>query len=126
MPMTQQSIYEPLFVFNAADGTTTPWLATEWTSSEDGTSVTFTLREFCDACGVRRQMIIEMVEEGVIEPALSSDAEWKFHGHTLVRAQRALRLVRDLDINWPGAALVRTINVPSVRAEGENNEGGRA
>jgi chaperone modulatory protein CbpM len=68
--------------------------------------VTFTLREFCDACGVRRQMIIEMVEEGVIEPALPSEAEWKFHGQTLVRAQRALRLVRDLDINWPGAALV--------------------
>jgi chaperone modulatory protein CbpM len=68
--------------------------------------VTFTLREFCGACGVRRQMIIEMVEEGVIEPALPSEAEWKFHGQTLVRAQRALRLVRDLDINWPGAALV--------------------
>ena len=67
--------------------------------------VTFTLREFCDACGVRRQMIIEMVEEGVIEPALASEHEWQFHGHALVRAQRALRLVRDLDINWPGAAL---------------------
>lgn len=45
MPMTQQAIYEPMFVFNAADGTTTPWLATEWSSSEDGMSVTFTLRE---------------------------------------------------------------------------------
>ena len=29
-PMTQQAIYEPLLVFNPADGTTTPWLATEW------------------------------------------------------------------------------------------------
>lgn len=67
--------------------------------------VTFSLREFCDACGVRRQMIIEMVEEGVIEPAHSGKTEWMFHGHTLVRAQRALRLVRDLDVNWPGAAL---------------------
>lgn len=67
--------------------------------------VKFTLREFCDACGVRRQLVVEMVEEGVIEPAHRSGREWEFHGHTLVRAQRALRLVRDLDVNWPGAAL---------------------
>lgn len=67
--------------------------------------VTFTLHEFCDACGVRTQLVAEMVEEGVIEPARHSDTEWQFHGHTLVRARRALRLVRDLGINWPGAAL---------------------
>jgi chaperone modulatory protein CbpM len=67
--------------------------------------VTFTLHEFCDACGVRSELIIEMVEEGVIEPARRTETEWEFHGHALVRAQRALRLVRDLDVNWPGAAL---------------------
>ncbi|NYI03778.1 ABC transporter substrate-binding protein [Allostreptomyces psammosilenae] len=43
-PMTQQAIYEPMFVYNPADGSTTPWLATEWTTAEDGLSVTFTLR----------------------------------------------------------------------------------
>ena len=67
--------------------------------------VTFTLHELCDACGVRRQLIVEMVDEGVIEPARAADTEWQFHGHALVRAQRALRLVRDLDVNWAGAAL---------------------
>jgi chaperone modulatory protein CbpM len=67
--------------------------------------VTFTLREFCDACGIQSQLVIEMIEYGVIEPARRSEAEWEFHGHALVRAQRALRLVRDLDVNWPGAAL---------------------
>jgi peptide/nickel transport system substrate-binding protein len=45
MPMTQQAIYEPLFVFNPVDGATTPWLAKEWSPSEDGMGVTFTLRE---------------------------------------------------------------------------------
>jgi len=45
MPMTQQAIYEPMFVFNPTDGTTTPWLATDWASSEDGMGVTFTLRD---------------------------------------------------------------------------------
>jgi chaperone modulatory protein CbpM len=66
--------------------------------------VTFTLREFSHACGIRTELIIEMVEEGVIEPAVV-ETEWRFHGDSLVRAQRALRLVRDLELNWPGAAL---------------------
>lgn len=44
-PMTQQAIYEPMFVYNPADGTTTPWLATEWVTSQDGTDITFTLRD---------------------------------------------------------------------------------
>lgn len=67
--------------------------------------VTFTLGELSHACGIHTELIIEMVDEGVIEPAASGN-EWQFHGHSLVRAQRALRLVRDLDLNWPGAALV--------------------
>jgi peptide/nickel transport system substrate-binding protein len=44
-PMTQQAVYEPMFVYNPADGSTTPWLATEWTTSDDGTQITFTLRD---------------------------------------------------------------------------------
>ena len=67
--------------------------------------VTFTLGELSHACGIQTELVIEMVDEGVIEPA-ASDNEWQFHGQSLVRAQRALRLVRDLDLNWPGAALV--------------------
>ena len=44
-PMTQQAIYEPMLVFNPNDGTTTPWLAKEWTAAPDGTSITFTVRD---------------------------------------------------------------------------------
>ncbi len=44
-PMTQQAVYEPMFVYNPADGSTTPWLATEWSASDDGTALTFSLRE---------------------------------------------------------------------------------
>lgn len=66
--------------------------------------VTFTLHEFCHACGIQTELVVEMVQEGVIEPA-ATEEEWQFHGHALVRARRALRLVRDLDVNWPGAAL---------------------
>lgn len=65
----------------------------------------FTLHQFCDACGVQRELIVTMVTEGVIEPVEPRGEDWIFSGRELVRAQRALRLVNDLDINWPGAAL---------------------
>ncbi len=67
--------------------------------------VTFSLREFCDACGVRSELVVEMVQEGVIEPTGGGPDDWRFEGPTLVRAKRALRLVNDLGVNWPGAAL---------------------
>jgi len=44
-PMTQVAIYESMLVYNPADGTTTPWLATDWDVAEDGTGITFHLRE---------------------------------------------------------------------------------
>jgi peptide/nickel transport system substrate-binding protein len=44
-PMTQQAIYETMLVFNPADGSTTPWLATKWTAAADGSAIEFTLRD---------------------------------------------------------------------------------
>lgn len=67
--------------------------------------VRFTFEELCHACGASREVVVEMVSEGVIEPEDDSGEEWLFHGETLVRARRAIRLVRDLRVNWPGAAL---------------------
>ena len=45
VPMTQQAVYEPLMVVNPVDGTTVPWLATEWEVAPNGKGVTFTLRD---------------------------------------------------------------------------------
>jgi chaperone modulatory protein CbpM len=67
--------------------------------------VSFTLVEFSEACGAEVAIVREMVAEGVIEPSGQGGDEWRFSGETLVRARCALRLVRDLRVNWPGAAL---------------------
>lgn len=68
------------------------------------TRTTFTLSEFSRVCGVEQSLVLEMVAEGVIEPT-ETRGDWQFHGEALVRAKRGLRLVRDLGVNWPGAAL---------------------
>ena len=44
-PMTQQAIYESMLIYNPADGSTTPWLATEWEVAPDSTGITYHLRE---------------------------------------------------------------------------------
>jgi chaperone modulatory protein CbpM len=80
--------------------------------------VTFTLSELSEVCGVKRELVVQMVEEGVIEPAREEDPEWLFHGSSLVRAQTALRLVRDLGVNWPGAALALDLLEELERLQG--------
>lgn len=44
-PMTQQAIYESMLVYNPADGSTIPWLATEWEVDADSMGITYQLRE---------------------------------------------------------------------------------
>ena len=48
---------------------------------------------------------MEMVEEGVLVAHGRTSSEWRFTGRSLIRAQKALNLTRDLRVNWPGAAL---------------------
>jgi len=68
----------------------------------------FTLEEVSIACSVRTEYIIELVEEGVVEP-LEQQREyryWTFTGKNLLRARKARRLQQDLGLNLAGAALV--------------------
>jgi chaperone modulatory protein CbpM len=65
----------------------------------------FTLIELSQACGRSTEWIIELVEEGVIEPGGTDQADWRFRGTCLRRVQIAQRLESDLGVNLPGAAL---------------------
>jgi len=63
------------------------------------------LSDMAKRCAVETHIIIEMVEEGVLEPQGQRPEEWQFHGLDLIRLHRALRLQRDLEVNLPGIAL---------------------
>ena len=67
--------------------------------------VRFTLIELCQACSAEAEHVTAWVLEGVLEPVGESPQDWRFGGDSLRRAQLALRLSRDLDINPPGVAL---------------------
>jgi chaperone modulatory protein CbpM len=66
---------------------------------------TLGLRELSSACAVQAEYIIELVEEGVIEPVSYRRPRWQFTGESLTRARRAVALQRDLGLNIEGAAL---------------------
>ncbi len=67
--------------------------------------VQLTLLELCQACRAEEENVLAWVFEGVLEPAGESPENWRFSGESLRRAQLALRLSRDLEINPPGVAL---------------------
>ena len=68
-----------------------------------------TLEDLCRACTAQADIIIELVTEGVIDNMpMQQDAppeHWRFTGLHLHRAKVAMRLHRDLGVNFAGAAL---------------------
>jgi chaperone modulatory protein CbpM len=68
----------------------------------------FTLDEISHACSVRTEYIVELVDEGILEPMEQKREQrhWSFTGQSLLRARKARRLQQDLGINLAGAAVV--------------------
>ena len=64
------------------------------------------LAEFCAASGLLESLVAEMVREGILEPRGAVPQEWHFSGACLAHAQRALRLQRELELNWAAVAFV--------------------
>jgi len=76
------------------------------------------LGDLSRACRVHADWIIELVDEGILEPTGEDTAHWHFSGTSLMRARTVLRLQHDLDVNLSGAALVLDLldEVESLRA----------
>jgi chaperone modulatory protein CbpM len=68
-------------------------------------SAELSLDELCRACSRHKQWVIELVEEGVLEPIGQNHEQWRFSATSLQRARITMRLERDLGVNLPGIAL---------------------
>ena len=67
--------------------------------------VQLSLTELCQASSAERELVLQLVEHGVIEPQGDAPQAWVFSGSSLQRTRVALRLLHDLELNLPGAAL---------------------
>lgn len=63
------------------------------------------LTELSQACSTSTEWVIELVQEGVLEPVGPQPKQWRFSGTSLKRAHSAMRLQTDLKINLAGVAL---------------------
>jgi chaperone modulatory protein CbpM len=89
-------------------------------------TTTLTLDELSCACSVQTEHIIELVDEGILEPVGRDLSDWCFPGPSLGRARIAMHLQRDLEINLAGVALVLDLmdELESLRARLRQFEGG--
>lgn len=67
--------------------------------------VVMSLGELCRAAQLSAERVIELAEEGVIEPVGRDPRSWRFRGTSLRRIRCALRLEADLGVNVAGVAL---------------------
>ncbi|MBS0849424.1 chaperone modulator CbpM [Citrobacter sp. JGM124] len=73
------------------------------------TVTTHNVSEFCFCTGVSEEDLLEIVGLGVIEPQLTSTRHWIFVDNDVVIVHRAVRLRRELALDWPGIAIVLTL-----------------
>lgn len=64
------------------------------------------LGELVRSCRLSRNLLLQMVAEGLLQPQGPEPESWRFPGPQVRRAQRAARLMQDLELDLPAAALV--------------------
>ena len=67
--------------------------------------IELSLAELCRACQLPAERVVELVDEGVIEPVGRDPVGWRFRGISVRRVRCVQRLERDLGVNVAGAAL---------------------
>jgi chaperone modulatory protein CbpM len=67
--------------------------------------VVLSLAELCRASRLSAEHVIELANEGIVEPIGRSPERWQFRGISLRRIRCAQRLEEDLGVNMAGVAL---------------------
>lgn len=64
-----------------------------------------TLMELCRICRASPESVIEMVNEGILDPHGIRPSGWRFPFPAVERVRKVQHLQRDLSVNLAGAAL---------------------
>lgn len=68
--------------------------------------IVFSLSGLCQAAGATPAQVLDLVDEGVLQPAGDEPRHWVFAGPSMRTTRAALRLNSDLALGPAGAALV--------------------
>jgi chaperone modulatory protein CbpM len=70
---------------------------------------TLSLNDLCHISGSSADWVIELIEEGILEPTGPSRTAWRFESSSITIIRKVQRLQADLRINIPGVALVLSL-----------------
>jgi chaperone modulatory protein CbpM len=69
--------------------------------------LSISVRELCQYEGLTEQLIVEVVEHGIAQPAAGRKVhDWEFDTTSVHWLRKAVRLHRDLEIDWIAVAMV--------------------
>lgn len=74
-----------------------------------------TLTELCRVCGSHAEWIVELVDEGILEPEGAERRLWRFGSASVTIVRKVRRLQTDLRVNVPGAAVVLALSQENTR-----------
>lgn len=69
------------------------------------TSYYLTMTELTQSVRVSTETIVTIVDCGIVEPEGDQPQKWLFEPQMVKSIQRACRLQRDLELDWPAVAL---------------------
>lgn len=69
-------------------------------------SVSISFNDACYEIGIESEQAFAIVESGIIAPEGDAPEDWLFDLEMISRAKRALRLQRDLHMDWSAVALL--------------------
>lgn len=69
------------------------------------TEVWLSLNELCERCGLKSSLLVELVGLGLVAPKVVAPDQWRFRATTVLTLHQALRLKRELDLDWQGVAV---------------------
>lgn len=78
------------------------------------------LNQLCHMCRMKPAMIVEMVDEGILDPSGRGVKSWRFSYTTVDRILKVRRLQNDLKVNLAGAALALHLLEMIEQLEAEN------
>lgn len=69
------------------------------------TEAWLSLNELCECCGLEPPLLIELVDIGLITPSVVASDQWRFRTTAVPALHQALRLRRELELDWQGVAV---------------------
>lgn len=84
------------------------------------TSYYLTLTELTQCVRLSTDTITTIVDCGIVEPRGARPQQWQFEPQMVPLIQRACRLQRDLELDWPAVALALELIEEVKQLRGEN------